>query len=34
MPPAHLDTGQPRTNNHFHPQRYLTDHTGEDDEPE
>ncbi|BCI52150.1 hypothetical protein NIIDNTM18_14280 [Mycolicibacterium litorale] len=34
IPPAHLDTGQPRTNNHFHPQRYLTDADGADDEPE
>jgi hypothetical protein len=25
IPPPHLDTGQARTNNYHHPQRYLTD---------
>uniref|UniRef100_A0A5Q5BDQ5 HNH nuclease domain-containing protein n=2 Tax=unclassified Mycobacterium TaxID=2642494 RepID=A0A5Q5BDQ5_MYCSS len=29
-PPTNQDTGQPRINHHFHPQRYLTDN---DDEP-
>jgi hypothetical protein len=30
IPPAHLDHGQPRTNPHHHPERFL--HDG-DDEP-
>ncbi|KUI28028.1 HNH nuclease [Mycobacterium sp. IS-1742] len=36
IPPEHLDTGQPRINNHFHPQRYLTDRDDEaaDDGPD
>ncbi|WP_193048070.1 HNH endonuclease signature motif containing protein [Mycolicibacterium baixiangningiae] len=37
IPPKHLDTGQPRVNNYFHPHRYLTDHKdpdGENDEPD
>ncbi|WP_197374140.1 HNH endonuclease signature motif containing protein [Mycolicibacterium baixiangningiae] len=34
IPPKHLDTGQPRVNNHFHPHRYLTDPKDHDDEPE
>jgi hypothetical protein len=29
IPPTNQDTGQPRTNNHFHPHRYLTDHESE-----
>ncbi|KUI38845.1 HNH nuclease [Mycobacterium sp. IS-1496] len=38
IPLTHHDTGQSRVNHHFHPQRYLTDHTadgdhGGDDEP-
>ncbi|MDY6872322.1 MAG: HNH endonuclease signature motif containing protein [Actinomycetota bacterium] len=33
IPPAHLDTGQPRVNNHFHPHRYLTDKADGDDPP-
>jgi hypothetical protein len=28
IPPTHHDTGQPRTNNHFHPHRYLADNNG------
>jgi hypothetical protein len=31
IPPAHLDRGQPRTNPHHHPERFLCD--GDDDEP-
>ncbi|MDH6193427.1 hypothetical protein M2272_000048 [Mycobacterium frederiksbergense] len=31
IPPALLDTGQPRTNHHHHPQHYLTE-TNNDDE--
>jgi hypothetical protein len=30
IPPPHLDHGQPHTNNHHHPQRYLTN-TDQDD---
>ncbi|OSC37502.1 HNH endonuclease signature motif containing protein [Mycobacterium decipiens] len=30
IPPAHLDRGQPRTNPHHHPERFLSD---DDDEP-
>lgn len=33
VPPAHLDTGQPRTNNFHHPQNYLLE-PEDDDEPE
>ncbi|MGE2713484.1 HNH endonuclease signature motif containing protein [Mycolicibacterium litorale] len=38
IPPQDHDTGQPRTNNYFHPHRHLTDHTPDgdrnaDDEP-
>ncbi|BCI52783.1 hypothetical protein NIIDNTM18_20610 [Mycolicibacterium litorale] len=32
IPPREFDTGQPRVNNHFHPQRYLTDGEREDDD--
>jgi hypothetical protein len=40
IPPKTQDTGQPRTNNYFHPHRYLTTsddgtvHKDDDDEPE
>ncbi|HZQ31737.1 MAG TPA: HNH endonuclease signature motif containing protein [Mycobacterium sp.] len=32
IPPAHLDFGKPRTNGYFHPERYLRDGQGSDDE--
>jgi hypothetical protein len=31
IPPAHLDTGQPRVNNYHHPEKYLIDQ--DDDDP-
>jgi hypothetical protein len=30
IPPAHLDTGQPRVNNYHHPEKYLIDEDDED----
>ncbi len=32
IPPPHLDRGQPRTNNYWHPERLLRDDGEEDDE--
>nr|WP_286149454.1 HNH endonuclease signature motif containing protein [Mycobacterium sp. IS-1496] len=34
IPPEHHDTGQSRTNNHFHPHRYLTEGDDEGGDPE
>jgi hypothetical protein len=34
IPPPHLDTGQPRTNTYFHPERMLSDGDGDDDDEE
>ncbi|MET0700166.1 MAG: hypothetical protein ABWY93_10905, partial [Mycobacterium sp.] len=31
IPPPHLDTGQPRTNNYHHPERLLTPPEDDDD---
>ncbi len=33
IPPAHLDTGQPRVNDYHHPQNYLVNNDEEDDDP-
>ncbi|MGD1173970.1 HNH endonuclease signature motif containing protein [Mycobacterium seoulense] len=34
LPPAHLDRGQPRTNNYHHPERFLRNDDRDDDEPD
>jgi hypothetical protein len=33
IPPPHLDSGQPRTNDYHHPERMLTDPEEPEDDP-